>query len=462
MHRTVLACCLASLASLAAASGGLAPPSVLHVSAEADTGTIVKTFPRDLPGLSLVQSRDSDKFYLLSSGDLMVARPLDCLAGANLSLALTHHVLNQTVLHLVNVHVHAAGDSLQFARPEHVFSVRENAPAGTEVGAVVVSGAGAALPAVSLHPVTSRKKFRAVASRGADNTATVTIATTRPLDAEVDKRLTLRLVATNPDTLETAATKLEVFVKNENDNAPVFTNKIYSLAASVAAARYSVVGAVAARDGDGDGVVYSLVPSRAAPFVVVPQTGELLLTQAAPPLKMYLLQVQARDTGSPPLRSKPALVYISFEEEEQLQRANTTTPSHSRVKRRVTRAVRPTKRTEFTEADGEPEGKIVFQLEKESEHETFKIRDENPWVTVEPNGAVRVKKKWDYEELGREKTIDFWVIITNSGSGGECSVVTSVCLHPSIIRVNMHMLRHLPTLVWSVYCLVTGVQAVMC
>ena len=87
--------------------------------------------------------------------------------------------------------------------------------------------------------------------------------------------------------------------------------------------------------------------------------------------------------------------------------------------RRVTRAVRPTKRIEFTEADGEPEGKIVFQLEKESEHETFRIRDENPWVTVEPNGAVRVKKKWDYEELGREKTIDFWVIITNSGSGGK-------------------------------------------
>ena len=55
-------------------------------------------------------------------------------------------------------------------------------------------------------------------------------------------------------------------------------------------------------------------------------------------------------------------------------------------------------------------------MEKESEHETFKIRDENPWVTVEPSGAVRVKKRWDYEELGREKTIDFWVIITNSGA----------------------------------------------
>ncbi len=81
--------------------------------------------------------------------------------------------------------------------------------------------------------------------------------------------------------------------------------------------------------------------------------------------------------------------------------------------------MRPTKRIEFTEADGQPEGKIAFQLEKESEHETFKIRDENPWVTVEPNGSVRVKKRWDYEELGREKTIDFWVIITNSGAAGK-------------------------------------------
>nr|3UBH_A Chain A, Neural-cadherin [Drosophila melanogaster] len=83
--------------------------------------------------------------------------------------------------------------------------------------------------------------------------------------------------------------------------------------------------------------------------------------------------------------------------------------------RRVTRAVRPTKRIEFTEADGDTEGKSVFQLEKETDKETFKIRDDNPWVTVETNGAVRVKKKWDYEELGPEKTIDFWVIITNMG-----------------------------------------------
>lgn len=91
---------------------------------------------------------------------------------------------------------------------------------------------------------------------------------------------------------------------------------------------------------------------------------------------------------------------------------------HTRQKRRVTRAVRPTKRIEFAESDGDTEGRNVFQLEKETERETFKIRDDNPWVTVETNGAVRVKKKWDYEELGPEKTIDFWVIISNQGHNG--------------------------------------------
>lgn len=104
---------------------------------------------------------------------------------------------------------------------------------------------------------------------------------------------------------------------------------------------------------------------------------------------------------------------------EAIPQDESSQQKHSRQKRRVTRAVRPTKRIEFAESDGDTEGRNVFQLEKETERETFKIRDDNPWVTVETNGAVRVKKKWDYEELGPEKTIDFWVIISNQGHNGK-------------------------------------------
>lgn len=109
------------------------------------------------------------------------------------------------------------------------------------------------------------------------------------------------------------------------------------------------------------------------------------------------------------------IIHLTDTSEEQ---THESPHKHTRQKRRVTRAVRPTKRIEFAESDGDTEGRNVFQLEKETERETFKIRDDNPWVTVETNGAVRVKKKWDYEELGPEKTIDFWVIISNQGHNG--------------------------------------------
>ena len=93
---------VSTLTSLALAASDTWPPgvtretrdkaSVLHVSSDTDTGTIVKTFPHDLPGLSLLQSRDSEKFFLLGNGDLMLARPLDCLRP------LRHHASAQTLL----------------------------------------------------------------------------------------------------------------------------------------------------------------------------------------------------------------------------------------------------------------------------------------------------------------------------------------------------------------------------
>ena len=90
--------------------------------------------------------------------------------------------------------------------------------------------------------------------------------------------------------------------------------------------------------------------------------------------------------------------------------------------------LRPTKRLEFAETEGRPVGKVMFQLEREAEDEVFGLRFEaNPWVTVDPDGAVRVKKEWDHEALRRhairlsflddiwveEGTITFFVMAVN-------------------------------------------------
>lgn len=202
--------------------------------------------------------------------------------------------------------------------------------------------------------------------------------------------------------------------------------------------RFTNIGRIEAKDADGDKVAYKLLTPNNL-IVIVPQTGDLMLV-SEPDRAEIMLKVEAHDLRTPSLSSKkpvdvliefvapdPTSVVVQHLEHDELYNQH----SHRRDKRRVTRAVRPTKRIEFTETDGDIEGKSVFQLEKETD------RDENPWVTVEPNGAVRVKKKWDYEELGPEKTIDFWVIITNSGQNGEFFFL-NVFLFVFVVFMNEH------------------------
>ncbi len=155
-------------------------------------------------------------------------------------------------------------------------------------------------------------------------------------------------------------------------------------------ARYPDVGSVIATDADGDKILYANVDKHPC-CVVVPQTGHVVVLQvgkSAPNRSIFrvdnvidgandypqeianetVLRVGAHEAKAPSREaSRPAVVVIrrtSDLENEILKRR--------RDKRRVTRAVRPTKRVEFTEKDGSTEGKIVFQLEKESEHETFR------------------------------------------------------------------------------------------
>lgn len=258
----------------------------------------------------------------------------------------------------------------------------------------------------------------------------VEMVATKSLDAEEKNVYEIVVQATDIHGANKASLNIRIDIVNENDHEPRFDQDVYFFAINGTTdengpngtahwQRFSNIGQVHAYDADGDRVYYSLqTPTNLA--VIVPQTGEIILA-GEPDGREAELRVIAHDTGFPPRKSQPARVFLEF-----IIRDLKELPVHHREKRRVTRAVRPTKRIEFTEADGEVEGRAVFTLEKETDRETFKIRDENPWVTVEPSGVVKVKKKWDYEELGPEKTIDFWVTITNAGNGGKCTKFFSV------------------------------------
>lgn len=60
---------------------------------------------------------------------------------------------------------------------------------------------------------------------------------------------------------------------------------------------------------------------------------------------------------------------------------------------------------------------VVFQLDRRTPNEKFRLETPNKWVTVDPNGAVKVNEPWDYEQLGKDKTIDFWVISSLEDGG---------------------------------------------
>ena len=89
--------------------------------------------------------------------------------------------------------------------------------------------------------------------------------------------------------------------------------------------------------------------------------------------------------------------------------------------------VRSTKSYDFKETDGSAPGFIMFNLDKIHPSEVFKIESPNRWVSVDTTGAVRVKEPWDYEQLGKEHSIDFWIIITSPNLNGKCCVQILNC-----------------------------------
>nr|XP_018903845.1 PREDICTED: neural-cadherin isoform X4 [Bemisia tabaci] len=449
----VLAAALALCCPLAAAS----TPAAASPSPPPEQSSTPTVLPHDLhPGYSvekfdtrdqflnfrLLETGFSQFFTVLDNGMLMTTSDLTPLVNRPVKLVVLEESPNSTAVHTLQLYVMDRHDMIAFPVPSYdAAHVPENEPPNTRVlGIPPLQATGHTHGPVKYSIVAGNTndsfRLRQVKIPAFNDSAYgVQLVTSRPLDRETQAAYTLTVQATDARGIDTATVQVHVDVEDVNDNAPVFSQKVYRFVVGGAPAkattldepaapikRFAAVGRVSATDADGDRVAYRMaVPSKY--IVIVPQTGDLILatepTSDSGGLECELT-IEAHDLRTPTRFSRhPAQVWVEFnipslEDEEELQLGNVT---HHIEKRRVTRAVRPTKRIEFSEADGAAEG-CVFQLEKETERESFKIRDENQWVHVEANGTVCVKKKWDYEELGQEKTIDFWVTITNSGNNG--------------------------------------------
>ncbi|EFA04582.2 DN cadherin-like protein [Tribolium castaneum] len=427
------------------------------------SGTCVSVIPHDAhPGYSvkkfaaglnyrLLDSGFSQFFTMLEDGSIMTVSDVSPLVNRPIDLLVLEDAGNTTKTHMLQLYVLDRRNMLSFKSDsdEVLGRVAENSPAGTKVGGLPVLQAASGL---TTNPITysiiGGNVGQAFELRSSvtgdvmpnvtvgDSQAGVDIVTAQVLDREETSRYVLTIQASDPLGVNKAVINVVIEVEDENDNSPVFSQKVYRFVVgddslegdnvTTTWKRFSSIGKVEATDADGDKVAYRLATPTNY-LVIVPQTGDLLLSEEPTEEVDLELVVEAHDLRTPSRTSpRPAQVLFKFKPPESskveldLDLQQLAERELHRGKRRVTRAVRPTKRIEFTESDGDTEGRNVFQLEKETDRETFKIRDENPWVTVDPNGAVRVKKKWDYEELGPEKTIDFWVTITNAEKSGKC------------------------------------------
>lgn len=400
----------------------------------------------------LLETGFSKFFTVLEDGLVMTTADLSPLVNHPVHLVVLEETPLSTTTHHLQLHIMDRKDMLRFPGSllEAVGDVRENLKRGTKIKNVPLLQANSVKPSKEIiYKIVSGNENRAFALQNSKTneindeikikdtkSAGVWLVTAKPLDRETKSEYNLVIEGSDDENINKVDAKVTIHILDDNDNRPVFVESHYRFVvagkksidadgnATVTYERFTKIGKVQAKDADGDKVAYKLTaPSNYV--IIVPQTGELMLA-GEPDMHELLLEVEAHDLRTPSLTSAhPTKVLIEFAPPDsaainiQHVQAHDKQHGHHREKRRVTRAVRPTKRIEFAESDGDTEGRSVFQLEKETERETFKIRDENPWVTVETNGAVRVKKKWDYEELGPEKTIDFWVIITNQGHNGE-------------------------------------------
>ncbi|XP_034945700.1 neural-cadherin-like isoform X3 [Chelonus insularis] len=404
----------------------------------------------------LLETGYSKYFTVLEDGMMITTSDLTPLVNRSVNLIVLEHLLNGTQTHDVHIFVINRGNMLTFSTEELGHGkVRENSQPGTVVDGFPLLHADGNFP---VHYVIQSDDyaFALMETTGAtigynltlkDPNQKVQVVTAKTIDRELKHTYKVNINAYDGSFISTAKINGVVTIIDENDNSPLFDKEEYIFEVRPTNIktlekdgvpkwrRFETVGKVSAKDADGDKVAYKLITPTNL-LIIIPQTGELVLVDEPEATidkdSEVEVMIEAHDIRTPSKGTlRPARVVVRFlttdfyemVEENDLDMEEEVPQVHHIQKRRVTRAVRPTKKVEFWESEGDVKGKTVFSLEKETEKETYKIRDENRWVTVEENGAVKVKEKWDYEALGLEKTIDFWVTINNANTDNQRVII---------------------------------------
>lgn len=181
----------------------------------------------------------------------------------------------------------------RFELPDYqVYNILEDVKIGTKITTISASDADSGRNAEIEYSI-DRNEF-SIDSRG-------NILTSRRLDADVNNTYVLTVKATdkgNPPLSGTAVVR--IYTENTNDEAPMFSQGVYTPNVDENAGPRTLVTTVVASDKDGDNVIFGFAPNtKSTLFQIDERTGVIRLSNNAVKLDRdkYELNVTAKDDG---------------------------------------------------------------------------------------------------------------------------------------------------------------------
>ncbi|XP_037403043.1 protocadherin beta-16-like isoform X15 [Pygocentrus nattereri] len=288
---------------------------------EMPKGSIVGNIAQDL-GLELKRLKsgkariftvDSTEYIELNKerGALLIKEKIDreslCAKTTPCALHLQMILENPMELYSITVEITDINDNAPFFQTEEIrFEISESAVTGarfTLERAIDVDVGTNGLQSYSLKPT---DHFVLELQGQTDGDKSVEMVLQKPLDREKQERFTLLLTATDGgEPVLSGSVKIHITVLDVNDNAPVFTSKVYKATLSENAAKgtkLTTVSATDADEGSNGHISYYMsktVDSLSDLFIVDQYSGDVILNGQIDFEKssLYQLEVQAKDQG---------------------------------------------------------------------------------------------------------------------------------------------------------------------
>ncbi|XP_066833316.1 protocadherin alpha-2-like [Anser cygnoides] len=296
------------------------------VPEEAKGGTVVGRLAQDL-GLEageaearrlrlVAQGRRASVEVSGASGALVVSSRLDReeLCGKSAPCALRLEVLLERPLRVFHVEVEVTDindNAPLFPAALVNLSLSENSPPGSRFPLEGASDADIGANAQLSYTLSPSEHFALDLQRSEEHLESLFLVLTKGLDREslAEHRLLLTASDGGRPSL-TGTVELVVSVLDANDNAPQFNQSVYKVRLPENSAEGTLVAHVGATDPDEGinhefsfSIVSSVPAAKRDVFSIDPQTGEIRLRGPLDfeEVRLYELQIAARDKGVPPL-----------------------------------------------------------------------------------------------------------------------------------------------------------------